>query len=29
MANPEATLVCLGVFALGLAIYYATKWRKL
>jgi len=29
MANLKATLVCLGVFALGLAIYYATKWRKL
>jgi len=29
VANPRATLVCLGVFVVGLAIYYATKWKKL
>ena len=29
MANPKATLVCLGAFVIGLLIYYATKWRKI
>jgi APA family basic amino acid/polyamine antiporter len=28
MANPEATLVCLSVFVVGLVIYYITRWRK-
>jgi APA family basic amino acid/polyamine antiporter len=29
MANPKATLVCLGAFVIGLMIYYATKWKKI
>jgi APA family basic amino acid/polyamine antiporter len=29
VANPKATLVCSGAFAVGLLIYYATRWRKL
>jgi APA family basic amino acid/polyamine antiporter len=28
VANPEATLVCLGAFAVGLLIYYATRWSR-
>jgi APA family basic amino acid/polyamine antiporter len=29
VANPKATLVCSGAFAVGLLIYYATRWSKL
>jgi len=28
MANPQAILVCLGTFVIGLMIYYAAKWKK-